>query len=773
MSPAPDEFPDFDSMTPEEQMAWLESLARRQGASADEFLTSADQDIPIPENAVIDEPGYVPYSISEGARMERHEAPEQEAEDAGPVEPSEREAAEAAPAEEDATEEFPPVLEDVEFQADAFTVASEMNDPDDPSARGIADLEADARDEILTDEEWADPMTWLGSLSAQPDNHDIDFLADLERAGSGDREQNEPEQAQSGGAPQNALEPDVDLDLDALEAADLDGFEALDLAGLLQEAGIEASSEDAITSEADDAASWLDTWAVRQGAEGEAPPSEAPAAPDPEAEAGMPLAEEMRGAAADESALRAALEADSDDLDEDALFDAETAADSPEDDVLGGADPMTWLETLARRQGAKPEELTTEADLDIPELPADTVIHEPGYTEYSPFGILPPRRDDAARVESLGPGAAVSDEEEGAETLEAIGQSLGWLTEMTGEPGTDLRSWLAVKDSFVERELAIDDEMAESAQAMNDEASDFLAGAADEETADVLQRGSLAPGGAQPVDEQQAGGELELLEAEPGELPPWLQQMRDADAAQEVAALESDAAPWLEETLAEVPNALDGTETEMTAFLEDEIGADELAEGEPALAEAEPVEMPDWLLETEDESPADTPLPAWLTDMAPVSGSPPETLPDWLDDFEDEVREQATMMDDSPQEPAAEDLAPIEAVDSAPSRAPEIPDSELFATYRHRLEEEPGDHASRLALARTLRTHGEVAPSLDHYETLVENSQLLEDVSNDLAALVEEQPRQPRAQRLLGDTLMRRGRLQEALDAYRSALEQL
>ena len=48
MVPAPDEFPDFDSMTPEEQMAWLESLARRQGANADEFVTAADQDIRFP-----------------------------------------------------------------------------------------------------------------------------------------------------------------------------------------------------------------------------------------------------------------------------------------------------------------------------------------------------------------------------------------------------------------------------------------------------------------------------------------------------------------------------------------------------------------------------------------------------------------------------------------------------------------------------------------------------------------------------------------------------
>src|SRR5260221_8472841 len=51
-----------------------------------------------------------------------------------------------------------------------------------------------------------------------------------------------------------------------------------------------------------------------------------------------------------------------------------------DDDPLGGMDPMAWLESLAARQGAKPEELTTSADLDIPVLPPDTVVDEPGYT---------------------------------------------------------------------------------------------------------------------------------------------------------------------------------------------------------------------------------------------------------------------------------------------------------------------------------------------------------------------------------------------------------
>ncbi len=41
---------------------------------------------------------------------------------------------------------------------------------------------------------------------------------------------------------------------------------------------------------------------------------------------------------------------------------------------------------------------------------------------------------------------------------------------------------------------------------------------------------------------------------------------------------------------------------------------------------------------------------------------------------------------------------------------------------------------------------------MDQYEALVDNAQLLEDVSNDLSGLVDELPQTPRVRRLLGDT---------------------
>lgn len=782
MVPAPDEFPDFDNMSPEEQMAWLESLARRQGANADEFMTAADQSIPVPEDVDVDEPGYVPYSISEGGRMEHDpEPPPGDSDDTEELRPEEMEDA-AAPgddapdprediAEDAEVEEFPPVVEDVEFQADAFVAAPELTDPDDPSETGIADMEDEAIDETLSDDDLADPMTWLDSLTPQSMTPDDELLSEIERAAQDEEfrfEWGEEEKEQAAKLPTS--DPTSAMDFDALEDLGLDGFEEVDLA---EEARIEneLAAPPAETSE----------------------PSDAEATP----------------AAVDEFALREAAGDESGELELGDEAEPESIGEWADEDVLDGADPMTWLETLARRQGADVEELTTGADLEIPELPEDTVVDEPGYTEYSPFGILPPHRDTAPQSEAVQPStdAGVGEKPELPEDLESLSQSVGWLSDITEEPEGDLTAWLAIEDTFAERELREDDGETDGI-APPSVPDDALAGMTDEEIELALRRGELtgeqelawlqrtARNRAAQLEESSGAAEPEeVAPAEPAELPSWLQAMRDSEAAEEgvmegaaglfdADALESDAAGVLD--LA-TPHEDDIDEAELAALLDSDTALDEadaLAEAlaaelesdfdaeadEPLLAEAAPIEMPDWLVEADEEGAAGAELPAWLSEPAQESAVPAEDMPDWLSELrENEAAQSQLPPEDAPSEAEIEP----EPEFLAPRREAPIPEGELFASYRQRLEEEPGDHASRLALARTLRSHGEVSPSLDHYETLIENAQLLEDVSNDLASLVGEQPHQPRARRLLGDTLMRQGRLHDALDAYRTALEQL
>src|SRR5262249_2013724 len=71
--PVPASADPFGGMDP---MAWLESLAARQGAKAEELVTAHNLDVPLPPpDAVIDEPGYVDYDPFGGGAPSRVSEP--------------------------------------------------------------------------------------------------------------------------------------------------------------------------------------------------------------------------------------------------------------------------------------------------------------------------------------------------------------------------------------------------------------------------------------------------------------------------------------------------------------------------------------------------------------------------------------------------------------------------------------------------------------------------------------------------------------------------
>ena len=255
-----DEFPDFDSMTPEEQLAWLESLAKRQGVSDDELITAADMDIPIPEDVEVDEPGYVPFEGSRSAR---------EAQQAISAAPEPELSALERGGEE------PVVLADQPFEA---VVSGADSDRELEGKLGDLDVGRAAGPGAEEPQETADSLFWLDSLAVQPGNlSDLDLFSDvgIETA----------EGFPAQGEEEKVVEP-TELEVQEPESG------------------------------------WLE----------EATAFEEPAATG--------------------------------------------------DDLLGGVDPMLWLESLAMRQGAKAEELLTSADLDIAEVSTDAVVDEPGYVPF-------------------------------------------------------------------------------------------------------------------------------------------------------------------------------------------------------------------------------------------------------------------------------------------------------------------------------------------------------------------------------------------------------
>jgi predicted negative regulator of RcsB-dependent stress response len=88
-----------------------------------------------------------------------------------------------------------------------------------------------------------------------------------------------------------------------------------------------------------------------------------------------------------------------------------------------------------------------------------------------------------------------------------------------------------------------------------------------------------------------------------------------------------------------------------------------------------------------------------------------------------------------------------------------------------------GEALPQLQAARQHLSANEIDAALQAYERLVAGGQLLDETAQDLNGLLKSLgPRAkagPRVRRLLGDTFMAQGKLQEALEMYRSALDQL
>jgi tetratricopeptide (TPR) repeat protein len=115
---------------------------------------------------------------------------------------------------------------------------------------------------------------------------------------------------------------------------------------------------------------------------------------------------------------------------------------------------------------------------------------------------------------------------------------------------------------------------------------------------------------------------------------------------------------------------------------------------------------------------------------------------------------------------------PEPPVEEAPVvKAPPIP-AEPYAAERRYLKEHSRDYEAWLALARALWQDGEREESREAYSRVIRAGKLLESVIDDLEGYVEWKA-EAGTQRVLGDAYMKDGRLQQALNTYRRALETL
>jgi len=737
--------PDFDNMSPEELMAWMETLAERQGAT-EGFTTEKRVDIAEVDPDTVEDtgPGYIPYGMSEeewAKRLEKEEA-----------EKAERLAQRAA-------------------QQNQPPPAETLDQPDDEAIAPAAAL----------------------------DQFTLPDLDNLDLSDSGPTEVDEPAAA--------------GLDwLENLAAEQTGSFPEMDLSGLGDElANMDLGGLEEDVSGAADPMSWLEDMAAEQGV-GESPSQ--PATPPPAMDAGAadddvdPI-EWLESLAAqsdnppsnDEFMTEAGLDiAPPADMDEtqapgyqDFQFEMPDAADSvglPDLDSLDVSDssdpddPVAWLDSLAASQGSAPADATPTdpaADSEVSSDDKDMLtkldkgISDPAEMENWMSALLEKgaQRDDVPDY--------IEEEEDAA--IEA--QIPDWLLDQVGTPPDFLN-----------------DEEAAPASAPTPAAEEFV---------DL-------PAGLEGIGDS----------VDDADIPDWLQEdvVDEAVIAENIFATSDDTTL---DDLTDDSGMIDTSDPWVEAFEEErtqegvpgwymEKLAETTGEGNPVLEAADfspdpeldhgqPEPVPDWLADggsaaastpvfiddVEPATPADT---SWLEGLTEESEDiTEEEIPDWLK--EQVTGEQEAVVDSGPSGQSWLEDADIDAVETIPDwlldtisegEEPEAisTDAVIEAPASQPVPAAPppapatpapapaADVSQALTSARGKLQNNDVEGALADYESVVRANAGLDDVINDLSAAIKG-PHKNAAPiyRVLGDGLMRKGRLQDALDTYRKALNLL
>ena len=103
------------------------------------------------------------------------------------------------------------------------------------------------------------------------------------------------------------------------------------------------------------------------------------------------------------------------------------------------------------------------------------------------------------------------------------------------------------------------------------------------------------------------------------------------------------------------------------------------------------------------------------------------------------------------------------------------PESVASAVVEIQMEDQdlPADAEKRLKLARAARDEGNLEEAVRIYDSLVTSGVYLDRVIEDMQLAIKSYPSNYLLFQLMGDAMMKDGRLQSALDAYREALAKL
>lgn len=606
--------PDFDSMSPEEMMAWMESLAKRQGAS-EGFTTAADMEVDEIDPDTVDMASlgeYIPHGWSEDkwkAHLAKEEADKAAKQVQAPSTPPpapkvvatpppapEPEPIAQAVASSDGTPDFDSMspeemMEWMESLAkrqgasEGFTTQAEMTIAEvDPTTVDESILKEKYVPHGWTEEKWdahlakeaADKATKQVQPKAAPEpepeeieipelqyepieDEEIEFdFDDIPELSLDEEDEDESVYAGSGANPMSWLEGLAanDEDSDSIEIPDLSDF-SMDMSGL-----------DAVAAQDDDSdpMDWLAGLAS-------------------DTNTGI----DLNNLGADLSGLESFAIGEDEDEEEAAISS------------IGDADPVAWLETLADRQGAPDEELSTDANLDIPDFDAIT-IDSPGYNEFS----FEDPMDDTQPSEELVLSALNEIDPNQLDNPEA------WLDALAANSSTGDTGPLSLFDD--------DDEYDDEEESVFEEDHDS-------KVLEALNRGAnVAPEDIEKFFLNQfnrAEQFADLDEDDEYEMP---------DNEGDSEAIAPELPDWLVEQMGGPPSTLDVSAQAVED--EDDLMADVLAGLDDEDEEDEELEIemtvPDWLADSQPITPEDVDVPEWDGGASFEEEAVQTGIPSWL-----------------------------------------------------------------------------------------------------------------------------------------------
>jgi len=430
-------------------------------------------------------------------------------------------------------------------------------------------------------------------------------------------------------------------------------------------------------------------------------------------------------------------------------------------------DAVAWLEMLAAKHGAKPEELVTD-----PNARTET----------------PPEWVEQAR--SLGESQPVASPPAAAKTPEpeiAAGDATGmWLRDLNE------------KDTG-----PLDGEAISPAR----KTPDWLSGMESETPAPAPDQGTMKKVGQETapqkanlpdwlsgLQDESAGSKFETEEtpAPQADISDWLNGLDKESASSTGTGAEVESAP---SQRTDVPDWLGGLNSQPVLGVED---------GETGLREPRIEQFPSELSgmdQSVSAKPGAADLPEWLRGLDEAEPSRPEQareeIPSWLQgDFEEEEPqpEPTSSSDWHPVEPESavrrpevdfESRQPVSKPVVARAEFDELPPPDIRkpaprTVAAKKIAPKPksaGESAqvgvSSLSQAQAEMNRGDIPAALGHYNKLIKKGRYLEEITRDLRDSIYRYPVEVNIWQALGDAYMRANRLQEALDAYNKAEELL